>query len=105
MSPGDQIIDISYINDIVEAYTLMIDLLDKDTSYRYKGQDYVVTSSERMPLKELAKVYEKATNTTLNITWGERPYRDREVMHPWDKGQTVPGWKQNTSLEDAIQQS
>lgn len=105
MSPGDQIIDISYIEDIVEAYTLMINHLEKDTEFTYAGNVYSVSSSERMPLKALAKVYEKATKQRLNITWGERPYRDREVMLPWDKGAAVPGWKQNTSLENAIQKS
>lgn len=105
MSPGDQVIDISYISDIVEAYTLMISHLEKDSNYSYKGQSFVVSSSECMPLKKLAKIYEKATDTTLDITWGERSYRDREVMSPWDKGQPVPGWKQNTSLEIAIQKS
>jgi nucleoside-diphosphate-sugar epimerase len=102
MSPGDQIIDISYIDDIVEAYTLMIDHLKNDTSFSYAGNVYSVSSSERMPLKELAKAYEKSTGDTLDITWGERPYRDREVMFPWDQGKPVPGWKQNTSINDAI---
>ena len=103
MSPGDQVIDISYIEDIIEAYTLLIGHLAQDNNCSYAGKVYAVSSAERMPLKELAKVYEKATKQTLNITWGERPYRDREVMLPWDKGIAVPGWKQNTSLENAIQ--
>ena len=102
MSPGDQIIDISYIDDIVEAYVLMIEHLKNDADYTYAGKVYSVSSSERMSLKELAKTYEKATGDTLDITWGERPYRDREVMFPWDKGEPVPGWKQNTSIKDAI---
>ena len=102
MSPGDQIIDISYIEDIVEAYLLMIEHLKSDTNYSYAGNVYSVSSSERMPLKALAKEYEKATGDTLDITWGERPYRDREVMFPWDKGLPVPNWKQKTSIKDAI---
>jgi len=102
MSPGDQIIDISYIEDIAEAYILMIHHLKNDKNFTYTGEVYAVNSSERMPLKELANVYEKATNTVLDITWGERPYREREVMYPWDKGKPIPGWKQNTSLENAI---
>lgn len=102
MSPGDQIIDISYIDDIVEAYTLMINYLKNDSEFTYAGNVYSVSSSERMPLKDLAKVYEQATGDTLDITWGERPYRDREVMFPWDKGQPVPSWKQTTSIKDAI---
>jgi nucleoside-diphosphate-sugar epimerase len=102
MSPGEQIIDISYIDDIVEAYTLMIDQLKDDTNYIYAGKSYSVSSSERMTLIELSKTYEKATGDTLDITWGERPYRDREVMFPWDKGEAVPGWKQTTSIGEAI---
>jgi len=102
MSPGDQIIDISYIDDIVEAYILMISHLTNDKECSYAGRVYSVSSAQRMPLKELAKAYESATGDTLDITWGERPYRDREVMFPWDKGEAVPGWKQNTSIEDAI---
>jgi len=103
MSAGNQIIDISYIADIVEAYMLMIQHLNNDKECQYAGSTYAVSSSERMPLKELAKVYEKATDTTLSITWGERPYRFREVMFPWDKGEPVPGWKQRTTLSNAIQ--
>lgn len=102
MSPGDQVIDISYIEDIVEAYMLMIEALLSDTELHYAGKAFVVSSSECMPLKKLAKVYESATGKTLDITWGERPYRDREVMLPWNKGLLVPKWKQNTSLKDAI---
>jgi len=102
MSPGDQIIDISYIDDIVEAYTLMISHLKNDKNFSYKGDAFSVSSSERMPLKDLAKVFEEATKSTLNINWGERPYRDREVMIPWDKGHPVLGWKQKTFLLNAI---
>ncbi|CAA6819691.1 MAG: UDP-glucose 4-epimerase (EC [uncultured Sulfurovum sp.] len=102
MSPGNQVIDISYIEDIVEAYTLMIQALVSDSDFSYAGKAFVVSSSECMSLKKLAKVYENATGKTLDITWGERPYREREVMLPWNKGELVPGWKQNTSLEDAI---
>lgn len=103
MSPGDQIIDISYIDDIVGAYKLMIEHLEKDKHCSYAGNFYAVSSQERMSLKDLAKLYEKATDQTLSIVWGERPYRDREVMLPWDKGEAVPGWSQKTSLEKAIQ--
>ena len=102
MSPGEQIIDISYIDDIVEAYMLMIKHLNNDNNNSYAGKVYSVSSSERMTLIELAKTYEKATGDTLDITWGERPYRDREVMFPWDQGEPVPEWKQNTTINDAI---
>jgi len=102
MSPGDQIIDISYIDNIVDAYLQMLTTLQEDNTYQYAGEVFAVNSEERMSLKELAKVYEEVTQTTVDITWGGRPYRDREVMVPWTKGQPVPGWKQKISLQNAI---
>lgn len=102
MSPGDQIIDISYIDNIVDAYMLMLTQLQDDPSYCYKGEVYAVNSEERMSLKELATLYADVTNTHVDITWGGRPYREREVMVPWTKGKPVPGWKQKIPLRDAI---
>jgi len=102
MSPGEQIIDISYIENIIDAYMQLIENISSDTEHSYNGKSFAVKADERMSLKELAKVYEKATGSTLNIVWGERPYRDREVMSPWTQGVVVPGWKQQVSLEDAI---
>jgi nucleoside-diphosphate-sugar epimerase len=102
MSAGEQIIDISYIDNIVDAYMQMLSQLQVDDTYKYAGEVFAVNSEERMSLKELARVYEEVTHATVDITWGGRPYRDREVMIPWTKGQPVPGWKQNISLRDAI---
>jgi len=102
MSAGEQIIDISYIDNIVDAYIQMITQLQVDNTYKYAGEVFAVISEERMSLKELAKVYEEVTQTNIDITWGARPYRDREVMIPWTKGKPVPGWKQDISLCDAI---
>ena len=102
MSPGDQIIDISYIDNIVDAYIQMLTHLQADDNYIYAGEVYAVNSEERMSLKDLSKVYENVTQSSVDITWGGRPYRDREVMIPWTKGKPVPGWKQNISLRDAI---
>jgi len=102
MSPGEQIIDISYIENIVDAYIQMLTQLQANDTYTYAGDVYAVNSEERMSLQALAKVYEEVTQTSVDITWGGRPYRDREVMIPWTKGKPVPGWKQNISLRDAI---
>lgn len=102
MSAGEQIIDISYIEDVVLAYDTLISHLNSDQKEDFKNKEFVVTNNEKMNLKELSKVFEKATNTKLNIIWGGRPYRDREVMIPFANGQVVPGWHQEYSLEKAI---
>ena len=55
-----------------------------------------------MSLKELSKVFEKVTGKTLNINWGGREYRQREVMKPYSKGEKITNWEQKFSLEEAI---
>lgn len=102
MSPGDQIIDISYIDNIVDAYIIMLKQLQVDKTYDFAGEVYAVNSEERMSLKNLAALYADVTQSNVDITWGGRPYRDREVMIPWTKGKPVPGWKQKIPLRDAI---
>lgn len=105
MSAGEQIIDISYIDDVVLAYEVLITHLSSDQKEDFKSKEFVVTNNEKMSLKELSKVFEEATNTRLNIKWGERPYREREVMIPYDKGQTVPNWNQKYTLKQSIQKT
>lgn len=102
MSEGKQIIDISYIEDVVSAYDILIEHLNSDKRYEFNNKEFVVTNSKKMSLKDLSKVFEEAANTKLNIDWGARPYREREVMIPYSKGQVVPNWKQKYSLKNAI---
>ncbi len=102
MSPGEQIIDISYIENIIDAYSQLIENMNADNKHKYNGKSFSLNADECISLKALSKVYEKVTNSTLDIIWGERPYRDREVMVPWNRGESVPGWKQKIPLEDAI---
>ena len=66
------------------------------------GNVYSVMAEERFTLKELSVVFEKATKTKLNINWGEKQYRDREVMIPWENGVLVPEWKSKTNLMEGI---
>ncbi len=98
MSPGEQLMDILYISDIVRGFSRLADLLAGDACLK---AEYVLSSGEQIPLKQLAGTFERVSGRKLNIEWGGRPYRDREVMVPW-KGGTVPGWKAEVTLEDGI---
>lgn len=105
MSEGEQIIDISYIKDVVKAYLLLIEHLMSENKKSFNERSFVVTNSEKMTLKELSLIFEEATNSKLHIKWGGRPYRDREVMQPFNKGEVVPTWKPQFDLKTAIQKT
>lgn len=102
MSAGEQTMNISYIEDVTSAFIRLAELLNGRDGYKYKNTEFAVSNREKLTLKELANVFEQATNKKLNIVWGERPYREREVMTPWNKGLPVPGWEQKYTLQEAI---
>ena len=101
MSNGEQIIDISYIEDVVNAFEIMIQNLGKYAK-KFNNKSYVVTSNQRMSLKELSELFEDITNRKLYINWGGKSYRNREVMIPLEEFEIIPNWKQKYTLKEAI---
>ena len=100
MSGGEQLMDISFIDDVTGAFMKLTDMVQTNTGKL--GDEYAVTSGRRLTLKELAGIFEQETGTRLNIEWGALPYREREVMSPWKNGMPVTGWMPETSLEEGI---
>lgn len=98
MSPGEQKLDIIHIDDVVSGFFKMIDLISSDSNI---NEEYVLTSGSHIPLKQLADRFSSITGLPLNIKWGGRPYRQREVMTPYI-GTPVPGWQCRVSLEEGI---
>lgn len=105
MSPGEQLIDISFIDNVIDAYEKLIEAVTQDTKRTLTGKSFAVLSPERMSLKQLASVFEKASGKKLHINWGKREYRPREVMIPWENGSVVPGWKPAVSIEEGIRRT
>lgn len=100
MSPGEQLIDLVYIDDVLDAYSLAADRLLQNKLGRH--ETYAVTSGKPVKLRDLVETYSRITGQPLAVEWGARPYRPREVMLPWNKGQLVPGWKAKVELAAGI---
>jgi nucleoside-diphosphate-sugar epimerase len=92
MSPGEQVIDISHIDDVVDSFI-------EGANFLINASEKVVRtffiSGERLTVKELVGEVEASTGKQINATFGARPYRNREVMKlpevagltpPWEKG-------------------
>lgn len=105
MSKGEQIIDISFIDDIVEAYYVLINHLSSENKDKFRNKTFAIKSDTRVTLKELSKIFEKVVNCKLNIIWGKKEYREREIMEPWNKGEAIPEFKAKYSLEKAIKKT
>jgi len=99
MSPGDQQLDILYIDDVVSGFICLINNLEEGVLL---DSEYVLSAKKRFTLKELADVYSRVSGKELNIQWGGRPYRNREVMQPWNKGTILPNWRPLIDIETSI---
>jgi nucleoside-diphosphate-sugar epimerase len=101
MSPGEQIMDISHVDDVVDAFVvaghrLLVAVNPLDESYFVSG--------ERLRVRDLVPIVELATGRRLDVVFGERPYRAREVMEPVlpIEGQRLPGWIPRRFLADML---
>ena len=100
MTPGDQQMDLVYVDDVLRAFLHAGELLRTEAG-NVRGKSYAVSSGQRHSLKEVVSVYERVTGKSLDIRWGGRPYRAREVMVPW-RGEALPGWRAKVNLEQGI---
>lgn len=100
MSPGEQVLNLVHVNDVCHAFYSAQELLhnNKD-SYHLK---YCVANSKTHTLKEVIEIFELVSNKKVNVIWGGRPYRKREVMKPWVNGEVLPNWEANISLEEGL---
>ena len=102
MTAGEQLIDIVYIDDVVDAYVQLLDLLDSSNSKMKLFESYIISSNEIMTLKKMAEIYQEETGCILKINWGKLPYSKREFMKPYAEGTAIPGWSPKVSFKDGI---
>lgn len=99
MSPGEQLIDLVHIDDVLAAFMLATEAIRTQESGHAR---YGVSSGQPITLRDLVTAFEQAAGTALPITWGGRPYRPREVMVPWNTYASVPGWTPKVPFEVGI---
>lgn len=99
MSPGEQEIDLVYIEDVVTAFIKAAELLfTRNITY----EKFMVSTGNPKKLQEIIKVFEQTYGTKLKIIWGDKPYRTREVMHIWNKGTIIPEWHAKYTLKQGL---
>lgn len=98
MSPGEQLLDLVYIDDVLDAYLLAMARLSEVT----KAACYAVSNPGRLTLQELVRLYGETVKRPLHVEWGGLPYRPREVLVPWTDHALVPGWQPTIGLREGI---
>jgi nucleoside-diphosphate-sugar epimerase len=100
MSPGEQLLSLVHIDDVIAAFLLAADRL---LSGAVAGSsNYVVNADLPISVRELVKVFGEVCGRTVDVEWGARPYRPREMMAPWSGGVRLPTWKPKIPLEEGL---
>ena len=99
LSPGEQLVNIVYIDDVIEGYLQAEMRLKRTTS---NIEEFALGAKSLIKLKELVRVYSQVMDVEPPIVWGGRAYRRREVMVPWSTGRILPDWEPQIDLETGI---
>ena len=100
VSPGEQLLDLIHITDVCTAYEAAYTLLVNNQSLI--NEIYGVRTGVTYTLKDAIMVLEKSLRKNINADFGVKNYKDREVMHPYDKYNYLPNWKALVTLQDGF---
>jgi nucleoside-diphosphate-sugar epimerase len=100
LSPGDQMINLVHISDICNAFNVAIKLIESQTNRSH--QKYFIKHPISYTLKEVISIFEEVLQKKINIIWGGKSYRKREVMQVLDIGRILPNWSPEIDLKEGF---
>jgi len=77
LTSGEQVLDFIHIEDVTDFYIIILRNIEKLESRK----TYYLGSGHGVSLKHLADLFESISGKKPNISWGAKPYRDRDIMH------------------------
>ncbi len=100
MSPGEQDIDLVHVEDAAHAVVMAAERAAGLA--RGQFETYGVSSGQPHRLKDIAALISDIAGRPAPIDWGGRPYREREIMKPYNGFAPVPGWAPRITLEAGL---
>lgn len=101
MSKGEQMLDLVHVDDVTEAFINAFEYLDEQKEIKY--EEFGVSSGREIKLKEVIEIFEEISQKKINVNWGAKPYRKREVMKLWTNFEKLPNWECKISIEEGLE--
>jgi nucleoside-diphosphate-sugar epimerase len=103
LSPGEQLIDLLHVDDVVDALTVAAERFPADRGADDAGwQAWCARSAAPLSLVRLAEVVADVVGRPPAAEFGARPYRPREMFELWEVEPPLPGWAPRTTLPDGL---
>lgn len=100
LSPGDQKMDLTHVEDLAKGYVKAIEYMD--TMEPFTHLNFALCSGRTLSLKEVIKIFKEETGYEVKVNWGAKGYRFREVMEPWSSYEILPNWHSTISFEEGV---
>ena len=100
MSQGRQKMYYCHIEDLVSGYVRAVSLVNEMGPGAYAR--YALRGEEPRELRILVEEFLKISGRHLQINWGGRAYRDREIMDPAGIGTVLPGWQPRYNWQQGV---
>lgn len=101
MSRGEQRVHLVHVDDLSRGFLSacrQVGALD-----RGERRIYRMPSRRGVSLRELVAAFNAADpEHPVRVGWGKRPYRQREVFHPWEGAEILPGWAPEVGLAEGL---
>lgn len=97
MSKGEQIVDILNIKDVINGLNLIVQNINKDPNFQGYNE-YCLTNPIKYTLKELVSVFLEYKKIVVDIKWGKKPYRPREIFSAIMNIKSLPGWEKTYDI-------
>lgn len=102
-SPGDQKLNLLYIDDVIDAYIKSITYLSNESKPQYASIQ--IGAEKNLTLKEIVSIYNEIYKRHIKVNWGAKPYRPREIMTPLinlDLASSMLKWSPDYTLESGL---
>lgn len=101
MTPGDQLRDFIYVEDVANAYTTLLAQADR---LPFGFVEYEVGTGIATSIKEFSKMARRIIQSRSQLIFGALPQRPHEIM--MSIASTGPlnsyGWRASTSIGDGL---
>lgn len=101
MSPGEQLIDLTHVDDVADAFLIAgLRVLEAAAPI----DERYLLAGERLKVHELVNLVASTLGQPLDVRLGARPYRAREVMEPVAPraSDRLPGWQRIRELRSEL---
>lgn len=101
MSKGEQQIHLVHVDDLSRGFLMACEQVCSFNAGERRV--YRLPSSQAVSVRELVAVFNAINpDHPVNVRWGERPYRAREVFQPWEAADILPGWRPTIDLTTGL---